>query len=248
VQVVSLRRYPVKSLQGEALESVFVGPEGLEGDRRFAIFDVDTGYGLTARRVPELLFASARWRDDGTVAISLPDGSPAEDDDALSRWLGRRVELRSSAHDGTRAYENPNLIREDGSDDRWEPFNGARGAFHDSARSRVSLVTTASLGEWDARRFRANVVLDGSGEDELVGSTVSLGEARLDVRKRIDRCVMTTRPQPGGIERDLDVLRTINLQRDGCICIGALVEAPGIVRVGDRVRVGDDLSGSVPPR
>ena len=233
VRVTSLWRYPVKSLQGEQLEEVVVGPEGLEGDRRFALFDPDTGFGLTARRVPELLFASARWQGD-TVEVTLPDGSVAEDDAALSRWLGRPVELRPSSYEGTRAYENPNLVREDGGDERWEPFHGARGAFHDSPRSRVSLVSERSLGRWDARRFRANVVLDGAGEDEVVGRSVTVGDVRLDVRKRISRCVMTTRPQPG-LGRDLEVLRTVNLEHQGCLCIGALVEVPGVVRVGDEL-------------
>jgi uncharacterized protein YcbX len=236
VRVQSLWRYPVKSMQGEQLTSVAVGPEGLEGDRRFAIFDLDTGFGLTARRVPELLYASARWTGNGDVRIVLPDGSTAADDATLSRWLGRRVELRASDDDDSpRRYENPNRIRDDHDDD-WEPFHGARGAFHDSPRSRVSLVSTASLRDWDPRRFRANVVLEGDGEDELVGSTVQLGAVRLDVRKQISRCVMTTRPQPGGIERDLDVLRTINRERGGTICIGALVESPGTLAVGDELR------------
>ena len=240
VRVRSLWRYPVKSLQGEQLSEVSVGPEGLEGDRRYAIFDEATGYGLTARRAPELLFASASWRPDGTVVIALPDGGQADDDEALSRWLGRPVTLRSADHEGTRAYENPELVREDGTDDRWEPFNGARGAFHDSARTRVSLVSQGSLRGWDARRFRANVVLDGSGEDALVGSEVTLGDARLDIRKEIDRCVMTTRPQPGGIDRDLEVLRTIRSERHGRLCVGALVASPGMVRVGDELVPGAD--------
>jgi uncharacterized protein YcbX len=234
MRVLELWRYPVKSLQGQRLDGVDIGPEGLTGDRQYAIFDLGTGYGLTARRVPELLFASARWNDDGTVHIALPDGTHARDDAALSAWLGRRVELRPASDDTTRSYENPNLVADD-REDRWDVFHGARGAFHDSARTRVSLVSRATLGAWDARRFRANVVLDGEGEDELVGSTVHLGTATLDVRKRIDRCVMTTRPQPGGIDRDLDVLRTINRDRDGCICIGALVTQPGTVRIGDEL-------------
>jgi uncharacterized protein YcbX len=101
----------------------------------------------------------------------------------------------------------------------------------------VSLVSTGTLGDWDRRRFRANVVLDGEGEDDWVGSTIALGDARLDVGKRIDRCVMTTRPQPGGIERDLDVLRSIHRTRDGCLAVGALVATPGRVQVGDVVAV-----------
>jgi len=60
MEVVRLWRYPVKSLQGERLEAASVGTDGFEGDRRFAIYDVATGFGLTARRVPDLLFASAR--------------------------------------------------------------------------------------------------------------------------------------------------------------------------------------------
>ena len=74
MRVMELWRYPVKSLQGEQLESVEASADGFEGDRRFAIYDLETGLGLTARRVPELLFASARWREDGMVEITLPDG------------------------------------------------------------------------------------------------------------------------------------------------------------------------------
>ena len=233
--MVSLWRYPVKSMQGERLDEAVVGDEGLEGDRRFALFDADTGLGLTARRVPELLFARARWCPDGGVAIETPDGTPAEGDDELSRWLGRPVELRPASHDGTRAYENPNLVRDDGEDERWEPFHGARGAFHDSPRSRVSLVSEASLGGRDPRRFRPNVVVDGAGEDALVGTSVAVGAVHLDVRKRIARCVMVTRPQPGGLGRDLEVLRSVNLEHEGALCVGALVESPGTLRVGDQV-------------
>ena len=76
--------------------------------------------------------------------------------------------------------------------------------------ARVSLVSTGTIGPWDRRRFRVNVNLEGEGEDAFVGSRMALGDAVLDVDTRIERCVMTTRPQAGGVERDLDVLRTIN--------------------------------------
>lgn len=235
MRVAELWRYPVKSLQGERLDVASLTAQGLEGDRRFALFDVETGLGLTARRVPELLFASARWRGDGTVEIALPDGSPAWTDADLSAWLGRRVTLRAADADVARRYENPvDFERESGP---WAPFEGASGAFHDSARARVSLVSTATLGDWDRRRFRPNVLLDGAGEDALVGAHVALGEARLAVGVALERCVMTTRPQPGGIERDLDVMRTIARERAACLAVGALVLRPGTVRVGDELRV-----------
>lgn len=232
MRVVELWRYPVKSLQGERLEVANLTSAGIEGDRAFALFDVDQGLGLTGRRVPELLFASARMRADGGVDVTLPDGSVTRDDDALSHWLGRRVALRSADAVETRRYENP-VDFEHETESEWAPFEGAAGAFHDSSRTRVSLVSTATLGDWDGRRFRANVYLDGDGEDALVASRVGIGDAVLDVTKRISRCVMTTRPQPGGLDRDLDVLRTINRERDGCLAVGALVVQPGTVRVGD---------------
>jgi uncharacterized protein YcbX len=225
-------------MQGERVTSIDVGPEGLDGDRRFALFDLDTGFGLTARRAPDLLYASARWTG-GSVEITLPDGTRATDDAALSQWLGRRVQLRAAADDDSpRLYENPTKIRDD-HDDEWEPFHGARGAFHDSPRSRVSLVSTASLRAWDERRFRANVVLDGEGEDAFVGTSITVGEVHLDVVKRIGRCVIVTRPQPDGIERDLDVLKRVNHDHDGCLGIGALVSRSGAIGAGDVLRPRD---------
>jgi len=234
VQVAELWRYPVKSLQGERLDVVAVTADGLEGDRQFAIYDVESGLGLTARRVPELLFASACMRADGTPEITLPDGSQAENDNTLSDWLGRSVTLRSAATGAARRYENVVDFEHESASD-WEPFEGAAGAFHDSSGARVSLVSTATTGSWDPRRFRSNVLLGGEGEDSLVGSTVTLGDVTLDVGTRIKRCVMTTRAQAGGIERDLDVLRTIARERDARLAVGALVIAAGTMRVGDKL-------------
>lgn len=235
MQVIELWRYPVKSLQGERLTHTEVGPEGLTGDRQWALFDVDTGFGLTARRVPDLLFLSGRLRTDGAVEVVLPDGSVTSEDAVLSDWLGRRVALRAAADaPGERLYENPDEVDEAGEYD-WDAFPGARGAFHDSSRTRVSLVSTGTLGTWDRRRFRANVVLDGSGEDELVGQRVRLGGAELDVVKQVDRCVMVTRPQPGGIGRDTGVLKTVHRERDGYLAVGALVTRAGAVAVGDEL-------------
>jgi uncharacterized protein len=57
----------------------------------------------------------------------------------------------------------------------------------------------------------------------------------LDVVQCVDRCVMVTRPQPGGIGRDNGVLKTIHRQRDGHLAIGALVARAGTVAVGDEL-------------
>jgi uncharacterized protein YcbX len=174
LQVAELWRYPVKSLQGERLDSAELTPDGLEGDRCYAIYDIGTGFGLTGRRHPELLFASARLLEGGAVEITLPDGSIALDDSELSAWLARPVALVSVDDLGERRYENPADFEHDSS---WVEFVGAEGAFHDNAGARVSLVSTGTIGSWDRRRFRPNVVLEGEGEDAARGSTSGCGSS-----------------------------------------------------------------------
>ena len=236
MRVLELWRYPVKSLQGERLAEASIDALGIAGDRRWALFDRDTGLGLTARRVPELLFGAARLADDGGVSVVLPDGTVTTDEEVLSDWLGRRVELRAAPEDGDVAptYETP--ADEDVPDPtEWLQWEGAPGPFHDSPRIRLSLVSTGTLGTWDRRRFRANVVLDGEGEDEMRGQEVDLGSVRLRFGIAIARCVMTTRPQPGGIARDTSVLKTIHRERDGHLAVRAAVLRPGTVRTGDEL-------------
>ncbi len=246
----------MKSVGGERLTSAPVSELGLLGDRGWGIFDVDTSTVLTARRTPELLFASARLTeasaDQGSaeqdkaaieVELTLPDESKLSSTDgaatnaALSHWLGRAVELRRAGDEGG-TYEVPLDFENDA---EWVSWQGPGGAWHDSQRSRLSLVSRTTMGEWDPRRFRTNVILeltDGeASEDELVGHTISLGGTRLDITKQIDRCVIVTRPQPG-IDRDLDVLRTINAERATLLSVGALVAEGGQLSVGDVTATG----------
>ena len=233
MRVLELWRYPVKSLQGERLTAADVGPLGIAGDRQWALFDAWTGVGLTARRVPDLLFAAARLGTDGGVEVLLPDGTVTADDGLLSRWLGREVVLRPAADlDGAPVYEAPedDLAERPGEWHRWE---GATGAFHDNPNFRISLVSTGTLGTWDRRRFRANVLLYGAGEDALVGRRARLGGVVLAVQSGISRCVMVTRPQSGGIGRETAVLKTIHRERGGRLALGAGVLTPGAVTVGD---------------
>ena len=238
VPIMELWRYPVKSLQGERVSSVGVSALGLQGDRRWALVDVATGKALTARRAPELLFGAARYdAESDEVEVILPDGTASVDDAVLSDWLGRSVRLTKAEPELRGTYE---IALDFEAEDRaeWVSWQGPGGSFHDSGKTQVSVLSTGSMAGWPARRFRPNVVVDGSGEAAWVGSTVRLGlTVEATVAKEIDRCVMVTRPQPDGIDRDLDVLRTINATRGGNLGVGLLVSSPGVLSVRDTVTV-----------
>ncbi len=239
--VAELWRYPVKSMSGERLDVAEIDEWGIRGDRQWAVVDLDTGYGLTAKRVPELLFAMASLSGDD-VAIALPDGttttgSGATTDDALSAWLGRAVTLRRATVDRAATYEIAADFEAEDSSELLH-WSGPAGTFHDSTRTRVSIVAAAEIRDWAPRRFRMNVLISGPGSADLIGRTVGLGSAMLEVVKPVDRCVLTTRAQPGGVERDLDVLRTINREMAGELGVGAMVIAAGRVAVGDELRTG----------
>lgn len=236
MRVTEIWRFPVKSMGGETLPSAQITDVGIVGDRGWSVHDLATGTTLTARRTPELLFASARIVD-ARVVLVLPDGSEAThgDDAKLSAWLGRDVELRAAVdHDPGHGgiYEAPLDVENDAD---WVSWQGPGGAFHDSARARVSLVSESTLADRDRRRFRTNLITDGAGEDDLVGTGIVIGDVRLDVVKQIDRCVMVTRPQPG-LDRDLGVLKRINDERATFLAVGCVVSSPGSIALGDEIR------------
>jgi uncharacterized protein YcbX len=118
----------------------------------------------------------------------------------------------------------------------WVSWQGPSATFHDSGSINVSILSSVSMRDWEWRRFRANVVVDAD-ESELLGHVVRIGGVEAKVSKPISRCVMTTRPQPGGIARDLDVLRTINRECGGNLGIGLKITRPGTIAEGDEIEV-----------
>ena len=226
MRVVGLWRFPVKSFGGESVERIAVGEHGFDHDRHWGLRDLSTGKILTARREPKLLFASGTTDALGELHLQLPDGHRD-----VTEWLGYPVEIVRATPGVRGTFENP-LDAEHESD--WMEWQGPDGVFHDSKRTQVSLVSLTTLGAWDLRRFRTNVIFDEGDENEFIGRRLRIGGCELDVVKAVDRCVMVSRPQPG-LDRDLDVLRTINRQRGGNLAVGALVTAPGVICVGDEV-------------
>jgi len=100
-EVNGLWRYPVKSMAGEAVEAVELDADGVAGDRRWGVRDLDTDRLASAKKPRPfggLLDWSARITDDGTVEVASPGGQTwtAGDPDldtALSRAFDRPLVL-----------------------------------------------------------------------------------------------------------------------------------------------------------
>ena len=221
--VAEVWRYPVKSLPGERLEHrVAVGPTGIEGDRRRAVVDEATGKVLSAKTVPALLSASTDW-----------------DASQLSDVIGRAVRLVDPV------AGEPSVFDMDVDPD--DPTAGVvelrtqPGSFFDS-RSALHLLTTASLGGHDVRRFRPNLLVDCGGEfpeDGWVGRTIRFGDGvEATVRKRTGRCVLITRPQPG-LPKDVPLYRDLVRTRNGDLGVYVDARTTGTVAPGDPVELVD---------
>ena len=132
MRVASLLRYPVKSMLGETVTSLFVDECGAEGDRRLALLDAVTGHVASAKhaRLWRGLLKCTAYADAGRVSIGLPDGTrvAADDagvDDVLSRLTGRTVRLVRQRPDGaTLERPDPEALLELGLDAEYAEVGG----------------------------------------------------------------------------------------------------------------------------
>jgi len=264
--VVSLWRYPVKSMMGEELNATEVTERGLLGDRAYALVDSSDGKAATAknpRKWPRLFDfratvigpARAAAAKAPPVRIALPDGTIATSDQGdlnqiLSKALNRAVTLGAAQRGAVNAEEYwPDM---DGLDhrDTVTDFTLPEETFFDVAM--VHLLTTATLdrlrelypaGRFETRRFRPNIMvqLDSSetsfAENAWVGHTLVIGTAvRLKITSPCGRCVMTTLAQ-GDLPKDPGILRTAAQHNHANVGVYAAVERGGTIRRGDPVRI-----------
>jgi uncharacterized protein YcbX len=260
--VVSLWRYPVKSMMGEELNAAEVADRGLVGDRAYALVDPSNGKVASAknpRKWGKLFeFRAAFIEPPRThklppVRITLPDGTLVTSDQPglnpiLSKVLDREVVFRTSAP------KAPSL------EEYWPDMDGLahREAITDEAMppetffdlAAVHVLTTATIdrlrevypqGRFEVRRFRPNIVVEPTSgekafvENGWVGQTLVIGEdVRLNVTGPCPRCVMTTLPQ-GDLPKDPGILRTAAQHNQVNVGVYAAVLRGGPVRRGDPV-------------
>lgn len=233
-RLLSVHRYPVKSLLGEELGEVAVDARGCAGDRLWSVRDADgkLGSGKTTRRFRRMdgLLELRATLDGEVPVVAFPDGrrfraGTPEVDRALSDHVGRLVTL--------------------GREEQVSHFD----------EGPVHLVTTASLrtlaqahgGPVDPRHSRANLLVawdgDGFPEHGWPGGRLAIGrDVVLRIRDVMPRCVMVNAAQ-GDLAADGGLLRTITDAAGGALGVVADVERAGLVRVGDQV----SLLGAWPP-
>lgn len=237
--VQQLCRYPVKGLNAEVLERVaLTAGAGLPDDRRFG---VAYGLGTGARRgffdlVGEERLAQLRVAYD-----------PAGPTITLSRQ-GRQVVSANPADQTGRMLLSQFFAGFLAGSPRGTPSFQEAG---DDTRTAllpnpVSILNLASIRDLervmrqpvDPRRFRGNILFDGLpawAEFGWLGREIRIGQARLKVVERIQRCAATN-VNPDSAERDMNVPLTLR-KGFGHIDMGvyAAVIADGEVRPGDEV-------------
>jgi len=250
MRLAALYRYPVKGLSPEPLPGADLVVDGyFPCDRMFALENGPSGFDAAApAHQPKIKFlmlmrnaslAALRTRyDDETGVLSIVrEGREVARGD-LATPEGRGVIERFFTEFAGDALRGPaRLLRAP---------DGFR--FTDSKSGFVSLLNLASVaavasaqgGAVDPLRFRANLHIEGLpawGEGSLLGRTLAIGEARLEVTKMIDRCAATeVDPQTGA--RDMDLVQTLRKNFGHIDCgIYARVARGGWVQLGDAISV-----------
>lgn len=226
-EIKHITRYPVKSMRGEALETVDIDFVGLPFDRAFAF--VQDGVlspfpWFTARDCPQMLqcqpvLSDGRWPEvrvvtqEGEFDLASPELKAK-----LHEWSGKAASLRSD-------------------------YRGCQDVAYVSIISTATIraLTEAGGVEDDQRRFRMNFVVDIGdepfAENAWVGKQVTIGGATIAVHEPDRRCNMITLHPETGASTPA-VLKKAGELNNACAGVYCSVLVEGRVAVGDQVHLG----------
>jgi uncharacterized protein len=210
MKVAELWRYPVKTMAGEKLERVHVGPLGLEGDRIVHVEDAH-GQVITSRSHPRFLGHKGTLGPDGEPLV---DGRPWKSPQVAADVVdigGRGAKL--VRFDGAERFDVlPLLVATDGA--------------------------IAAFGH-DGRRLRPNIVIggvEGLAEREWPGGCLRIGKALIGVQDLRSRCIMTAY-DPDTQVRDKRITQDIYRRFAGKLALNCFVIEGGDISVGDAVEL-----------
>ncbi|HUW80328.1 MAG TPA: MOSC N-terminal beta barrel domain-containing protein [Acidocella sp.] len=254
MKIESLYRYPVKGLTPEPLASAaLTAGRCLPWDRAFALAQGDatldpanpawvakTNF-MCLLRNAQIALLQTRFDDStGLLGITTPSGEvfcttplTPEGQTALTNFLIHFLgpEARYGADNQPPAF-------------RHFPDH----SFCDHKTQVVSLIGLGSLGALetavgaprDKRRFRANIYIGNIApwaEFDWLGKTLAIGDTRMVVQDRIDRCAATT-VNPDTAIRDANPVKELQ-QNFGHVDLGIFAEvlSGGEIKPGDEIRV-----------
>lgn len=232
-----LRRYPVKSMAGEDLQSARVTFAGLAGDRVYAFVDSENRSNfpwMTGRQGHEMILFRPRLlappppaeqhprAEDYGAEVITPEGKTFRLGDVkftkyAEKHFGRSLQLRFSERSMTDLYPVSIL-----------------------GMSTVRALSEETAIALDHRRFRANFYARWEDdkpfvEDELVGRELQIGEeVTVRVVKKDGRCVMINL-DPETAASSPVVLEKVARGHAGCTGVYAAVLREGIVRANDPI-------------
>ena len=210
LNVLEIWRYPVKTMAGETLQRVGIGPLGIDGDRAVHVEDAK-GQVITSRSHPRFLGHRGSLGAPGDVMV---DGRP---------WDSQEV----AADVVDIAGPGAKLVRYDGAErfDVLPLLVATDGAI-------------AAFGH-DRRRLRPNIVVggvDGLTEGEWPGACLRIGKVLIGVQDLRLRCIMTSY-DPDTQVQDKSITRGIYRRFDGKLALNCFVIESGEIAVGDELHL-----------
>jgi uncharacterized protein len=250
--ISGLYRYPVKGLSPEPLHEANLVQDGhFPGDRLFVIENGPSGFDpAAAEHLPKIRFlmlmrnarlAKLKSRfDDATGVLTLSQGGSVVTSGDLSTEKGREGIAQFMARWCTDEMRGPAKVLSAPPGYRFMDSRSGFVSLIDLA-SVSAIASAASRAQLDPLRFRANIYVTGLGawgEFNLIGQRVTLGEAELEITKRIDRCAATDVDPSTGM-RDMQMVELLE-QNFGHHDCGVYAR---VVRSG-RVATGDVLTAN----
>ena len=254
MQIESLYRYPVKGLTPAPLEAASLSPgRCIPWDRAFALAqgdaNLDTAHPAWISKVNFLCLAknpaAARLRASfdeaaGTLRIHDPAGedliaSPFTPEGSATLTTYLTAFLGPKARYGT-----------DGQTPQFHHF--PQHSFCDHKTQVISLIGHGSLAALEDAvgapreklRFRANIYIENIepwAEFGWLGKILAIGDVRMVVQERIDRCP-ATQVNPDTAEKDANPVKELR-EHFGHIDMGVFAEVltPGEIKPGDEITI-----------
>ncbi|NJN20283.1 MAG: MOSC domain-containing protein [Leptolyngbya sp. RL_3_1] len=253
----SIWRYPVKSMQGEALEEVFVAFAGLMGDRLYGVVKGHGNPGFpwhTAREQESLLRYQPRYKYPSATLkpehLAAAQGMAPGINPLYPEAEQFAVEVETPAGEVYDLGDGAFLAHlKTVTQDQTLSLKFTQRSQYDCrplalfSLQLADLLTQELETTIDKRRFRANVYVDWNEdkpyEIELVGKRLKIGETlEINVLERDPRCKMITL-DPDTAEANPQIIKHVAQAHEGFAGVYGAVLVEGVVKAGDTIQLLD---------